>query len=186
MIALDRRDRRALWLGALILVPVIAWRGIVTPIQSALDRGAARVEASAGLLAREQALLRDGPRLPAALAAARARLADEAPRLFRAADTVNATMTLGAWVRGAARGAGLADTRIAAAPVLPGVDELLHVQVDVRGQGTMAAVAAWLQSMESGERLLAIERFDLSAAGDGLVTLDARVSGFAITGGRRR
>ena len=47
MSALSRRDRRALWIGALIVGPVLAWRGLAAPYASWLDAQDARAVAAA-------------------------------------------------------------------------------------------------------------------------------------------
>lgn len=186
------RDRRALWIGAAIIVPVLLWRLAIAPSASALARASERATAARELLAREQAMLRDAPRLPAREREARARAANEAPRLFGGADTVAATAALAAWARDAAVGAGLRNAQASAAPVETVTEGVASVGVDLRAEGSFAALAAWIELMESGERLLAIERLDIAAAGaEGAVSVNARVRGYAAVfaaqrhGGRR-
>ncbi len=181
MNALDVRDRRALWLGALIVLPVLFWRGVVSPFDAAVSGAQERAEQSRALLAREQAALLDAPRLPAALAALRLRGVDEAPRLFGGADTVAATAALANWVRSAAAGAGLHSAQASAGPVDPVSGELRAVSVDLRAEGDFGAVAAWIELMDSGERALVVDRLDISASGndDGTVAISARVRGFS-------
>ena len=179
MSALAWRDQRALWIGALIIVPVLAWRAAVMPLAAWLEGTDARVEAMAGLLAREQALLRDGPRLPGELATARRLLAGESAHLFTGTDTVGATAALAAWVLGTARVAGLTDVSAQSAPPVPVPGGLLGVQADVRASCDTRALVAWLTAIENGQRLVALERLDVAANGDGSLTLTARVRGIA-------
>jgi type II secretory pathway component PulM len=181
---LARGDRRALWLGALIVTPVLAWRAVVAPMSASVAQQEVRAAAAAGLLARERALLRDGPQLTAALAGARRTLAAESPRLFIAADTVGATSSLAAWVRGAATAAGLHDARIEVAPAVPQPGALLGVQVDVRAQGSLTAVAGWLSALERGDRLVSVRRVEIARTDGGAIAVSARVRGMARQGAR--
>lgn len=176
----NARDRRALWLGALIVIPALLWRVAVVPYREALGRGAARATAARELLSREKALLRDAPRLPALMQASAARADDESTRLFGGADTVAATAALASWVRNAAVGAGLRAPQAAAAAVDIVAGGVESVAVDVRAEGPFAAVTMWIGLMESGERLLWVERLELSTTGatDGTVSLSARVLGY--------
>jgi len=178
--SMGTRDRRALWLGAVIVLPVLLWRLAVVPYRESLARGEDRVVSVRELLSREKALLRDAPRLPAMAQAAAARAADESARLFGGADTVAATAALAGWVRDAAVGARLRNAQTSAAAVETVAGGVESVGVDVRAEGSFAAVTSWIALMESGERLLSVERLDVSSTGatDGTVLLSARVRGF--------
>lgn len=174
------RDRRALWLGAVIVAPVLLWRLAVVPYREAITRAADRVVSVRELLAREKALLRDAPRLPALAQAAVVRASEESTRLFGGADTVSATAALAGWVRDAAAGAGLHGAQASAAAVETVAGGVESVGVEMRAEGSFAAVTAWIGLMESGERLLSVERLAVSATGatDGTVQVSARVRGF--------
>jgi type II secretory pathway component PulM len=179
MNALSPRDRRTLWIGALIVVPVLAWRVVVSPLATARATHAERAELAAGLLAREQALLRDGPRLPVLLDSARRQLDVESASLFAVDDTAAAVRALVTALRTSARAAGLDDVSVesAALPRVTGV--VVEVQADVRAHGSTAALAAWLARLDGGERVLPVDRLDLFADGDGRLAIGARVRGFA-------
>jgi hypothetical protein len=67
LVSVDRlssRDRRALRLGLLLAVPVLAWVFVVRPYRSSLADLKAQVDAERGLLAREEAILASADRLP--------------------------------------------------------------------------------------------------------------------------
>lgn len=179
MSTLTRRERRVVALGALIIAPVLLWRAVAAPVVASIATFSERADAAAELLAREQALLRDGPRLPAALADARRLLAAESPRLFAVSDTVGATTSLSAWVRSTADAAGLVGTRVEPAPAIPAPVGLVAMQVDVRAQAEIAELAGWLARLERSDRLLRVERLDITADGDGLLAISARVRGYA-------
>lgn len=179
MSTLTLRERRVLALGALVIGPVLLWHAVAAPVVASIATSTERANAAAELLAREQTLLRDGPRLPAALADARRLLAAESPRLFAVSDTVGATASLSAWVRSTADAAGLVGTRIEPAPAHPAPAGLIAMQVDVRAQAEIAELAGWLARLERGDRLLRVERLDITADGEGLLAISARVRGYA-------
>lgn len=173
------RDTRALWLGALIVVPVLVWRALFVPFVAGVRRAHDDATTQRGLLAREKALLRDAPALPARAKAASARAAVMARRLFSEADTVAASAALSSFVRAAARSSGLRVTQTDAAPVEVR-DGIVALGVDTRVEGTFGAVVRWLDELESGDRLLSVERFEVLATGtsEGTIAASARVRGF--------
>lgn len=175
-------ERRTVWLGALVVAPVLAWRLVVTPYLAGVQQANERVATARELLSREKALVRDAPLLPARARRAAERLADVAPRLFDAADTVASTAALASWVREAARATGLHVTQSDAAPVEMRAAGVAALAVDARVEGSFGAVVEWLDLLESGERALAIERFDVVATGaaEGTIAASARVRGFAV------
>jgi len=182
MSALSRRDRRALWIGALLVAPVLAWRGLAAPYAAWLDVQDARAAAAAGLLAREQALVLDRARLPAVLDEARRRLAAASPLVFRGSDTAAVTASLAGWCRDAARSAGLVDIRVEPAAATPELGRLLASHVDLYARGTMLALAAWLARMERGDRAVGIPRLDVSVDDAGLLIMHAHVRGLGAEG----
>jgi type II secretory pathway component PulM len=106
-------------------------------------------------------------------------MAAVSPRLFAVSDTVGATALLSAWVRSTADAAGLVGTRIEPAPTHPAPAGLIAMQVDVRAQAEIAELADWLAHLEQGDRLLRVERLDITADGGGLLAISARVRGYA-------
>lgn len=179
MTPVARRDRRALWIGALLVAPVLAWRVLVAPMVAASATHAAQAELAAGLLARERALMRDGPRLPALLDSARRQLHNESESLFSADDTVAAVRALVTALRTSAREAGLTEVSVEFAPSSRATNEMMEVQADVRARGSTAALASWLARIENGERVLPVDRLDVFADGEGRLAISARVRGFA-------
>jgi hypothetical protein len=182
MSAFSRRDRRALWIGALIVGPVLAWRGLAAPYVSWLDAQDARAAAAAELFAREQALVRDRVRLPSMLDEARRHLDAAAPSLFRGSDTVAVTASLAGWCRDAARAVGLADVRVEPATADPELGRLIASHVDVYARGSMPALAAWLARIERGDRAVSVPRLDISVDDEGLLTVHAHVRGLGAEG----
>ncbi len=179
MTAFAARDRRALWIGVLLVAPVLVWRVLVAPLVAASATHAAQAELATGLLARERALMRDGPHLPALLDSARRQLRAESASLLAADDTVAAVRALVAALRTSAREAGLTEVSVEFAPSSRATNELMELQAELRARGSTAALAAWLARIEDGERVLPVDRLDVFADGDGRLAISARVRGFA-------
>lgn len=174
------RDRLAIQLGTIIIGAALLVRGALVPLIGIYEERAAQSAAAAGRLSRELALVRDGPRLPAELAAARRHLDTIAPHLFAAADTSAANALLASWLRATAVAAGLSGVRTELAPSVAQPAGLLAAQVDLHAEGNGAALADWLHAVEGGERFVAIERLDVTARDNGTLSLDARVLAYAL------
>lgn len=184
MSALTPRDRRALWLGAITLSAALLWRAVVLPVASSVAQAEARAEAAAGLLAREHAIVRDAPAVPARLAAVRRQFDSVTTRLFVANDTVGAQQALIGALRSAASRAGLTEFRAESAPATAPAGGLLALQMELRGRASTRALAAWLAALERSERLVMIERLDVAVDGDNGLAVSATVRALARVGDR--
>jgi len=182
MSALSRRDRRALWVGALLVVPVLAWRVVIAPLSASMTDAQNQAAATVQLLARELTLLRDGPDLPRQLALAQRRLDEAATQLFIARDTLDASAALATWLRGTARSAHLDDVRIESAPTAVASGVLVAAAADITARGSTAALTRWLAAVEQGDRLVALERVEIVANADGTLAISARAHGLARRG----
>jgi hypothetical protein len=83
---ISQRDRRALLLGAAVLLPVLLWLFALRPYRDALVEARDRLAQERALLQREEALVAAAPSLPAALEAAAAEAKRAEMRLVRAAN----------------------------------------------------------------------------------------------------
>src|SRR5690606_21878341 len=83
---LSARDRRALELGAAVVMPVLVWMFAGVPDVRALGEARARLEAERDLLARELELVASAPAHLADAERATQGLLNAAPRLFAAAN----------------------------------------------------------------------------------------------------
>lgn len=174
---LSAGDRRALWIGAFIVVPVIAVRLVAVPFIGALERANDRFAQARELLARERALLRDAPTLPPLLAQTSAEARERSGRLFGGTDTLAASSAIAAWARSAGLAAGLGSVNVQPADVAVLSGGVRSVGVDVRASGGFAAVSRWLASLERGERALIVERLEISGGASGELAVSARIRG---------
>ena len=186
--AMSDRDRRALRLGLLVLVPALLWVWGVRPYRAALGDARDRLAVQRAALARERALLAGGGgavelRLAADSAADAAR-----PRLFVARDDLLGSAQLAAYLARAARASDVllqeADTRPAA--VAP--SGLRTLQVEIRAESDLEGLLTFLQALEQGERLVRVERLSIARPGGAdadegaveVLTLSATVLGYAL------
>lgn len=84
--ALSHRDRRALALGAAILIPALAWVALVRPYLGVLADLQDRAASERALLERELAVLRQAPDVPERMATAERALARWEARFVRSAN----------------------------------------------------------------------------------------------------
>jgi hypothetical protein len=181
------RDRRALLFGAAILLPALLFVWGVRPFL-------ASVRENRDLLVSEQATL---SRELAAIEAARAnpdlhRVADSAmravaPRLFEGRDSVMATAELGSYL---GELAARHDVWLQNAVTRPSVAEnggVRRLRVEIRAESDLQGVLSFITALERGEKLVRVERLDISrvlsvGTEDGIepVSIAATIVGFAL------
>src|SRR5260221_14310793 len=102
---LRARDRRAITLGAIVLVMVLGYAKIIRPLRTDIAHDREALHEQRGLLARERALIARAPTLPAARRDVEQALSAEQTRLF-SGDSVAATSELSGFVADVARATG--------------------------------------------------------------------------------
>jgi hypothetical protein len=184
--AMQTRDRRAVILGAGVLVPALLFIWGVRPYLAALDDARQELSAQRDALSREQAAVasaRDNPHLR--------QVADSAmqamkPKLFEGRDDVMASALLASYVGEVAQRSRVwlqdANTR----PAVLSKDGVRALQVEIRGQSDLRGTLRFLQALERGPKLVRIDRLDVirapGSADDPMetLTITATISGFAI------
>jgi Type II secretion system (T2SS), protein M subtype b len=186
--ALNARDRRAILVGALVVVPALAFVWGVRPYLDALHGARDRLDAERSMLARERGEIAAAHRNPDLQRVADSALTAMRPRLFEGRDDVMASAQLASYLGEVARRSRVwlqdAATRTATSTT-PGV-RTLHV--DLRAQTDDQGLLEFLQALDHGDRLVRIERMDVSrevgTEGDRnpeVLTITATVAGFAMT-----
>jgi hypothetical protein len=155
---LSYRDRRALVLGLLILVPAALWLFAVQPYRAALAGVTERIAAERALLEREEALLDAAPTLPARLDEA-ARAAERAQTgLVRAANAPLAEAELTEYLEEmAALSRVLLQEIRGDAPDARAEPEPLNLQkirLSVQGESDLEGVMTFLHRVENSPLLL--------------------------------
>ena len=188
------RDRRALFAGAWVVLPVLIATLVLRPWAIAASEGRSGTTRERELLLRERALLAEAPGDSARLRLASLALADDAPRLFAGAEAVTASAELARYVTTQAVVSGLVVRQAETQTVLEDgartdpsarADSSAEVlRVAIRASGDAGAVVRFLRLMEDGPRLVRVERIGISRglAGTseaGTLTLTATLAGLA-------
>jgi len=181
------RDRRALALGVMVLVPVLLFRGVVQPYLRARAALAERLVAQRGLLERELSVFAAAQRLPERRARVAGLLAADAPRMLPGGDPLAGSAELVGYVGEAARRSHVlvSELQSRGSGAAPAVDGLAPLQVEVRGQTDFEGVLRFLQALERGSRLVRVEAVSIEGgvvapdARRETLTLRAAVSGYA-------
>lgn len=196
---LQPRDRRAVRLGAWILLPSLAMAFVIKPYASALLANRAMLRSDRDLLARESLAVTELPSDIKLLNERSRTLRSIEPRLFVGSDAITASAELARYVSARATQSGLrleqteTDAHIdstgslRSASARPsgyerGDDQL---RVTIRARGGILAVYTFLRAMETGPRLVGVERIDITRSStddvfDGTLTLTATVAGIAL------
>lgn len=162
---LEPADRRALGLGALVLVPALLFARVVLPIVGGVTEARAAVVDERRLLARELALLGQAERYPDALSDADARLRKGAERLFAGPDDYAAAAALASYVGDAARRSRVVVEQVEARDGSTPGDGLVTLTVELRARGDLQGVLELLRRLERGPRLVRVEELSVQRLG---------------------
>jgi hypothetical protein len=180
------RDRRAIWLGVVVLLPGLLLIWGVRPYRAALSDTRDRLATERATLARERAAVATAQRNPQLQHIADSAMRTMTPRLFEGKDDVMASSELAAYVGDVARSARVwlqdANTR----PATPAAYGVRTLRVEIRAESDLRGVLTFLQSLENGGKLVRIDRLDISRlarADDSdaeTLSIAATISGFAV------
>lgn len=190
------RDRRALRIGVLLAVPLLVINLAVRPYLAALTELRERVASRRELLARELALVARAGSYPRELGRTQTALGALAPRLFIGADEIARTGALVYYVGERATRNRVLMQRVETRPSEPTADSLLALRIDVQGMSDLEGILGLLHALESGEKLVRIERLAITTAGrlgtaagtpaEEVLSFNATITGFAGGSAERR
>jgi hypothetical protein len=158
---LNPKDRQALRLGAFIVLPALLLRFGVVPYVTVLRDVREELRAERDLLFRELDLITEARSYPDAFRLAGATFLQEAPRLFDGADEMLAASDIDAYVSEIGRMNGITVQRAGARPSEPVVDGVIALRLELKGQGDLEGILSFLRAMETGPKLIHIERLAL-------------------------
>ncbi len=177
---LSPRDRRALVIGAIILMPALAWSGVVQPWLGALEDLKDRLAAEQNLLAREHGILREAPDLPALIEVARSEIDRLETRLVRAENPAMAEAEVSSRLERLARvnRVLLQEVRsINGSPPGSAPDGIVPVYLRVSGESDFEGVLDFLRGVEQDQLLMKIDEVTLGPASAGGNSEDERRNG---------
>ncbi len=185
--AISAKERRTISMAVLIILPFALFRFGVVPFRASLADTRDRVATERDALARERGAVATAQRNPALQQTTDSTLRAMEPRLFEGTDDVIASSDLAAYIGGVARGNRVwvqdAATRTATSTT-PGV-RTLHVEI--RGESDLRGILSFLDALEHGDKLVRVERLDISRGLSGVgnekaetLTLNATIAGYAM------
>ncbi len=188
--AMSGRDRRAVvWGGSVVLLALLYIWG-VRPYQAALADARDQLATERATLARERAAILTARRNPQLQHIADSAMRVMRPRLFEGKDDVMASAELASYLGEVAQKSRLwlqdASTRPATAGAQNGGVRTLHVEI--RGESDLNGTLKFLQALERGDKLVRIERLDISRVPRDDKTVEtlaiaATIAGFAVNDG---
>jgi hypothetical protein len=180
-------DRRALFIGAVVLVPSLGYVFGLKPFRAALADVQAQLSVERDAYARERAAVSAAQRNPQMQHVADSAMQATAPRLFEGRDDVMASAEVATYLGGVARASHvwLQDASTRPATALDGGVRALHVEI--RGESDLRGILGFLKSLENGGKLLRVQRLDISAQpgrsdqpGTENLAISASIIGYAI------
>lgn len=183
---MSTRDRRAVILGVGVLLPCLLFIWGVRPYQAALSDARDQLATERATLARERAAIATARRNPHLQHVADSAMHAMRPRLFEGKDDVMASAELASYLGDVSRKARVwlqtANTR----PAVSSSDGVRTLRVDIRAESDLLGTLMFLQSLERGDKLIRIDRLDISRTphADGtdgeILSIAATVAGFAV------
>lgn len=181
------RDRKAVMLGLYVLLPALFAVWVVKPYFLALSDARQQLSVERETLARERAAIESARRNPKARVIADSAMKSLAPRLFEGRDDVMASAELASFLGDIARESHVWLQDAATRPAVQSGGGVRALRVDIRAESDLAGVLAMLRALELGEKLVRIDRLDISRLSNAVETdstealaLSATVTGFAI------
>jgi hypothetical protein len=183
---MSSRDRRAVMLGAIVLLPPLLYIWGVRPYRNALADAREQLRAERETLARERAAVALAHRNPQLQRVADSAMRDMTPRLFAGRDDVMASAELASYVGEVGQMTRVWLQDVSTRPPGPLVGGVRTLRVELRGESDLAGILRFLQNLERGSKLVRIDRLDISHSPRSddeemeTLSITATVSGFAI------
>ena len=181
------RDRRALLLGAAVLAPALFYIWGVKPYRAALDDARQQLAVERETLARERAAIAAARKNPQLQHLADSAMRAASPRLFQGRDDVMASAELASYLGDIARARHVWLQDAATRPAALSPSGVRTLRVEIRAESDLQGILSLLQALETGSKLVRVERMDVSRqpsrseeSGAETLALSATISGFAI------
>jgi hypothetical protein len=180
------RERRTVVIGALVLLPPLLFIWAIRPYQTALSDARDQLSTERQTLAREKAAITTARQNPQLQHIADSAMRVMKPRLFEGKDDVMASAELAAYIGDLARGARVWLQDAGTRPAIAAGDGVRTLRVEIRAESDLLGTLMFLQAIERGEKLVRIDRLDISKSARGdekdaeTLSIVATVAGFAI------
>jgi hypothetical protein len=189
---MSAKDRRAIMLGVLIVMPALIFIWGVRPYRTAMTETRDELETARLALSREKAAVVAKPNAPGGQQLADSALVLVGPRLFEGRDDAIASAQLAAYLGGVARKSRVLMEDANTRPSTTSPEGIRTLRVEVRAESDMEGVATFLHNLEGGQKLVRVDRLEISRApgledknGFETLSIAATIAGFAFTGGKQ-
>ncbi len=180
------RERRTIVIGALVLLPGLLFVYGFRPYQAALSDARDQLATERMALAREKVAIATAQQNPQMQHIADSAMRAMQPRLFEGKDDVMASAELAAYIGDLARGARVWLQDAGTRPATAAGDGVRTLRVEIRAESDLLGTLMFLQALERGEKLVRVDRLDISKSARGdekdaeTLSIVATISGFAI------
>jgi hypothetical protein len=180
------KDRRAIILGAVIVLPALIFIWGVRPYRNALTNTRDELETARLALSREKAAVAAGPETPGGQQSADSALRMVGRRLFEGRDDAFASAQLAAYLGAIARRSRVLMEDASTRPSTTSPEGIRTLRVEVRAESDVQGVATFLHNLESGSKLVRVDRLEVSRVpgleernGFETLSIAATIAGFA-------
>jgi hypothetical protein len=180
------RERRYVIGGALLLLPGLLFIYAVRPYQTALSDARDQLATERATLARERAAIATAHQNPELQHIADSAMRVMRPRLFEGKDDVMASAELASYIGDVAHGARVWLQDAGTRPATPAAEGVRTLRVEIRAESDLLGTLMFLQALERGDKLVRVDRLDISRSVRGdekdaeTLSIVATISGFAI------
>jgi hypothetical protein len=163
--SMSARDRRALLLGG----GIVAAAGLFAALRGGGEPGGVRaaIRTERAALARERGLVLQAGAFASALTAERERMNELSPRLVRGEDARAAASAVETYVLDAAERSRVAVRQSESRDAGGAGEGITALQVDLRGESDLRGVLSLVRALDSGARLVRVERLSIERAATG-------------------
>ena len=183
---LSAKDRRAIALGAVLLVPSLFYIWGIKPYRAGISEMRDQLETAREALSREKAAVVATRTNPNAQRAADSALDKVTTRLFVGRDDAIASSELASYLGDIARRSRVLMQDAGTRPSSISPEGIRTLRVEIRAESDIQGIVKFLQSLEGGTKLVRVDRLEISRTPgledkNGFETLGvaATISGFA-------
>ena len=185
------KDRRAIILGAVLVLPALIFIWGVRPYRAAMAETHDELETARLALSREKAAVAGKPTAPGGQQLADSALTLVGPRLFEGRDDAIASAQLAAYLGTVARRSRVLMEDANTRPSMTSPEGIRTLRVEVRAESDIQGIATFLHNLESGTKLVRVDRLEISRVpgledknGYETLSVAATIVGFAFTGAK--
>jgi hypothetical protein len=185
------KDRRAIILGAVLVLPALIFIWGVRPYRTAMAETREALETARIALSREKAAVAGKPTAPGGQQLADTALFLVTPRLFEGRDDAIASAQLAAYLGTVARRSRVLMEDANTRPSTTSPEGIRTLRVEVRAESDIQGITTFLHNLEAGQKLVRVDRLEISRVpgleeknGYETLSIAATIAGFAFTGGK--